>query len=251
MPAFCHILEKRPNPRQGPTTLVLAPTRELACQIQDECVKFGQTSGIHSTCCYGGAPKGGQMRDIRNGVHIIIATPGRLNDFLEMRAINMQQVVYLVFDEADRMLDMGFEPQIRKIVAHLPATRQTLFYTATWPKEVRRLASEFLNSPCICYIGDTNKLVANKDITQIVHVMSHQSEKEMKLREIIRQWPGDRIIIFCGTKRMCDQLERGLSRDARCAAIHGACCCISAHFETLRNAPVFELPLTDHACCRR
>jgi hypothetical protein len=152
MPGFVHILSTRKNPRAGPTVLTLAPTRgahsrdkakrpplragtpcipgccpaqpesaavsgaELANQIQAECVKFGRSSGIMSTCVYGGAPKGGQLREIRNGVAIIIATPGRLNDFLEMRAVSLAQVSYLVFDEADRMLDMGFEPQIRKIL---------------------------------------------------------------------------------------------------------------------------------------
>ena len=116
MPAFVHTLTTRKDPRLGPTVLTLAPTRELANQIQSECVKFGRSSGIMSTCVYGGAPKGNQLREIRGGVAVIIATPGRLNDFLEMRAVSLQQVSYLVFDEADRMLDMGFEPQIRKIL---------------------------------------------------------------------------------------------------------------------------------------
>lgn len=115
LPAFNQILYngQHKNPRMGPSTLVLAPTRELANQIQEECAKFGRMAGITSTCVYGGAPKGPQLRDVRNGVHVVIATPGRLNDFLEMRSINLRQVSYLVFDEADRMLDMGFEPQVR------------------------------------------------------------------------------------------------------------------------------------------
>jgi ATP-dependent RNA helicase DDX5/DBP2 len=93
--------------------LVLAPTRELAVQIQAECVKFGQSSRIKSTCVYGGAPKGPQTRDLRMGVETVIATPGRLLDFLESRTTNLRRVTYLVLDEADRMLDMGFEPQAR------------------------------------------------------------------------------------------------------------------------------------------
>ena len=136
-PAFKFITDRtwgHLDPRRGPCVLVLAPTRELANQIHEECVKFGRALGIQATCVYGGAPKGPQMRDVRNGVHIIIATPGRLNDFLESRQINLEQVKYLVFDEADRMLDMGFEPQIRTILKYIPGQRQTLFFTATWPK---------------------------------------------------------------------------------------------------------------------
>lgn len=96
--------------------LVLAPTRELAVQIQQECAKFGSSSRIKNTCVYGGAPKGPQIRDLKNGVEIVIATPGRLIDMLESRITSLRRVTYLVLDEADRMLDMGFEPQIRTIV---------------------------------------------------------------------------------------------------------------------------------------
>jgi len=224
VPGFVHILNgARKDSRHGPTILVLAPTRELATQIQEECIKFGQCIQMTSTCVYGGAPKGPQMRDIRQGVTIVVATPGRLNDFLEGGQISMNQVSYMVFDEADRMLDMGFEPQIRKIVARIPPSRQTLFFTATWPKEVRRLASEFLNSPAIIYIGNTDSLVANKDVTQIVHVVDDRpGTKDNLLQDIIRrEGHGARVIIFCSTKRMCDQLERSLGRFAPCAAIHG------------------------------
>lgn len=109
-PGFQHIQQSRKDPRQGPIILVLAPTRELATQIHDETVKFGRTSNVNSTCVYGGAPKGPQLRDLRYGAHVVIATPGRLNDFLEAGQINLGQVSYLVFDEADRMLDMGCHP---------------------------------------------------------------------------------------------------------------------------------------------
>ncbi len=128
-PGFLHILNQggRIQPRNGPSILVLAPTRELADQIHQEAVKFGRTSSIFSTCVYGGAPKGPQLRDLRTGAHVVIATPGRLNDFLEGRQVSLSQVSYLVFDEADRMLDMGFEPQIRKIVHQLPYVLATSF----------------------------------------------------------------------------------------------------------------------------
>jgi ATP-dependent RNA helicase DDX5/DBP2 len=224
VPGFVHILNGgRKDARHGPTILVLAPTRELATQIQEEAVKFGQCVQCTSTCVYGGAPKGPQLRDLRSGCTIVVATPGRLNDFLESSMINLTQVSYMVFDEADRMLDMGFEPQIRKIVAKIPSSRQTLFFTATWPKEVRKLASEFLTNPAIVYIGDTNSLVANKDVTQVVTVVDDRpGTKEYMLQDIIRkEGHGARIIIFCSTKRMCDQLERSLMRVVPCSAIHG------------------------------
>lgn len=99
--------------------LVVAPTRELAMQIQEECHKFGSSSKIKHTCIYGGVPKGPQVKDLKAGVEIVIATPGRLIDMLESRVTNLRRVTYLVLDEADRMLDMGFEPQIRKIVTQV------------------------------------------------------------------------------------------------------------------------------------
>ncbi|CAM9400375.1 unnamed protein product, partial [Laminaria digitata] len=103
----------------GPIVLVVAPTRELAVQIKEECDKFGGSSQIKNTCVYGGVPKRVQERDLSRGVEIVIATPGRLIDFLENGRTNLQRVTYLVLDEADRMLDMGFEPQIRKIVSQI------------------------------------------------------------------------------------------------------------------------------------
>jgi ATP-dependent RNA helicase DDX5/DBP2 len=167
VPGFMHILSTRPNPQMGPSVLVLAPTRELAMQIEVECAKFGGALGIHSVCCYGGSPKHEQLMKMRQGCGVVIGTPGRINDFRESGQIMLQQVSYLVFDEADRMLDMGFEPQIRKIVSGVPKQRQTLFYTATWPRAVRALAYEFLNSPVQVEVGDINSLNANKDILQV------------------------------------------------------------------------------------
>lgn len=118
-------------------------------------------------CLYGGAPKGPQLKELDRGADIVVATPGRLNDILEMKRINFRQVSLLVLDEADRMLDMGFEPQIRKIVNEIPPRRQTLMYTATWPKEVRKIASDLLVNPVQVNIGSVDELAANKSITQV------------------------------------------------------------------------------------
>ena len=147
------------SPGDGPIALILAPTRELAVQIQQECTKFGcvlpisfvilfayppifsSNSRIRNTAIYGGAPKGPQIRDLQRGVEIVIATPGRLIDMLETQKTNLRRITYLVMDEADRMLDMGFEPQIRKIVGQIRPDRQTLMFSATWPKDVQKLAN--------------------------------------------------------------------------------------------------------------
>ena len=142
LPAMLHInAQPLLSPGDGPIALILAPTRELAVQIQQECTKFGSNSRIRNTAIYGGAPKGPQIRDLQRGVEIVIATPGRLIDMLETQKTNLRRVTYLVLDEADRMLDMGFEPQIRKIIGQIRPDRQTLMFSATWPKDVQRLAS--------------------------------------------------------------------------------------------------------------
>ncbi|TQD96901.1 hypothetical protein C1H46_017506 [Malus baccata] len=205
----------------GPTVLVLAPTRELATQIQDEVLKFGRASRVSCTCLYGGAPKGPQLKELDRGADIVVATPGRLNDILEMKKIDFRQVSLLVLDEADRMLDMGFEPQIRTIVDQIPPHRQTLMYTATWPKEVRKIASDLLVNPVQVNIGSVNELAANKSITQYVEVVP-QMEKQRRLEQILRsQERGSKIIVFCSTKRLCDQIARSIGRTFGAAAIHG------------------------------
>eukprot|EP00304_Pavlova_gyrans_P009093 CAMPEP_0206035390 /NCGR_PEP_ID=MMETSP1466-20131121/2044_1 /ASSEMBLY_ACC=CAM_ASM_001126 /TAXON_ID=44452 /ORGANISM="Pavlova gyrans, Strain CCMP608" /LENGTH=498 /DNA_ID=CAMNT_0053409769 /DNA_START=99 /DNA_END=1591 /DNA_ORIENTATION=+ len=224
MPAFMQIMQRRPDPRRGPYALVLAPTRELATQILDECSKFGRSAGMTATCCYGGSPKGAQLRDLQRGVYLVIATPGRLNDFLEARQVNLGAVGYLVLDEADRMLDMGFEPQIRRIVACLPRERQTLMFTATWPKEVVRLASEFQKTPYQITIGSGgDRPTANKDIVQQVELTPTLFDKERRLMDTLMKYggPGVRVLIFCSTKRMCDDLCTALRRQIPCNAIHG------------------------------
>ncbi|RLN35157.1 DEAD-box ATP-dependent RNA helicase 40-like isoform X1 [Panicum miliaceum] len=221
IPAFIHLRRCHNNPMLGPTVLVLAPTRELASQIQDEVVKFGRSSRVSCICLYGGASKGPQLRELERGADIVVATPGRLNDILEMKKISLHQVSLLVLDEADRMLDMGFEPQIRKIVDEIPRTRQTLMYTATWPKEVTKIAGDLLRDPVQVNIGSIDELVANKSITQYVEVVPPM-DKQRRLEQILRdQERGSKIIIFCSTKKMCDQLARGIGRSFNAVSIHG------------------------------
>jgi len=207
----------------GPIVLVLAPTRELAQQIQEVAQEFGRTSRIKNTCVFGGAPKGPQLRDLEGGCEIVIATPGRLIDFLEMGKTNLRRCTYLVLDEADRMLDMGFEPQIRKIVEQIRPDRQVLMWSATWPKEVRRLAEDFLTDYTHINIGATT-LHANHNILQIVDVCEeHQKEEKLaRLLDEIGCEATNKILIFVETKRKADDLTRLMRRDGYPAmCIHG------------------------------
>ena len=221
-PGFINI-QKRGGRSQGggPMAIVLAPTRELATQIQDETLKFGSSVACYSVVVYGGASKGYQLRSLRSRPQIVVATPGRLNDFLEMGAVDLRESSYVVLDEADRMLDMGFEPQIRKILQKVPSQRQTLFFTATWPKAVIRVATAILTNPVQVNIGDTDQLVANKDITQKIEILTG-FEKQKRLMDILNNPPCPqplKALIFCSTKKMCDQLGRAVGNLA--AVIHG------------------------------
>ncbi|RYQ98339.1 hypothetical protein Ahy_B08g094393 isoform B [Arachis hypogaea] len=222
LPAIVHV-NAQPilDPGDGPIVLVLAPTRELAVQIQQEATKFGASSRIKSTCIYGGVPKGPQVRDLQKGVEIVIATPGRLIDMLESNHTNLRRVTYLVLDEADRMLDMGFDPQIRKIVSQIRPDRQTLYWSATWPKEVEQLARQFLYNPYKVIIGSSD-LKANHAIRQYVDIVPEKQkyDKLVKLLEDIMD--GSRILIFMDTKKGCDQITRQLRMDGWPAlSIHG------------------------------
>jgi len=197
----------------GPIVLVMAPTRELAVQIQEECQRFGKSSRIKNTCCYGGVPKAQQARDLQEGVEIVIATPGRLIDFLESDRTNLKRVTYLVLDEADRMLDMGFEPQVRKIVSQCRPDRQTLMWSATWPKEVQRLARDLCReSPVHINIGSLDLRTAHT-IRQYVEVVQ-QHDKRGRLKRLLEKvMDGSRILIFSSTKRDADELTREMRLD--------------------------------------
>ncbi|CCK71990.1 DEAD-box ATP-dependent RNA helicase DBP2 KNAG_0I02050 [Huiozyma naganishii CBS 8797] len=224
LPGIVHInAQALLQPGDGPIVLVLAPTRELAVQIQKECSKFGHSSRIRNTCVYGGVPRGQQIRDLNRGSEIVIATPGRLIDMLELGKTNLKRVTYLVLDEADRMLDMGFEPQIRKIVDQIRPDRQTLMWSATWPKEVKQLAADYLSDPIQVQIGSL-ELAASHTITQRVEVVSgfEKRDRLAKHVETASQNPESKILVFASTKRMCDDITKYLREDGWPAlAIHG------------------------------
>ncbi|KAF7731216.1 ATP-dependent RNA helicase dbp2 [Apophysomyces ossiformis] len=226
LPAIVHInAQPLLEPGDGPIVLVLAPTRELAVQIQSECTKFGHSSRIKNTCLYGGTSRGPQIRDLQRGVEICIATPGRLIDMIESGKTNLRRVTYLVLDEADRMLDMGFEPQIRKIVNQIRPDRQTLMWSATWPKSVQRLAETYLKDYIQVTVGSLS-LSASQNVTQIVEVCAEQEKRGKlitQLERIMEEPESERkTIIFTSTKRTADDITRFLRQDGFPAlAIHG------------------------------
>eukprot|EP01012_Entosiphon_sulcatum_P008438 TRINITY_DN14576_c0_g1_i2.p1 TRINITY_DN14576_c0_g1~~TRINITY_DN14576_c0_g1_i2.p1 ORF type:complete len:410 (-),score=64.96 TRINITY_DN14576_c0_g1_i2:377-1582(-) len=223
LPGIVHInAQSRLNRGDGPIVLILAPTRELALQIRGEFEKFGESSDFRHTCVYGGVPKQEQIQELRRGVQVCIATPGRLIDLLEARATNLRRVTYLVLDEADRMLDMGFEPQIRQVLGQIRPDRQTLMWSATWPREVQQLAKDFLKEFVQINVGSL-ELTANKDVEQNIYVCSEEV-KVAKLLELFRTVVKKRkALVFSATKRGSDQLAAALRKAGwKATAIHGA-----------------------------
>ena len=178
LPAIIHIMAQPDlRPQDGPVALILAPTRELAKQCQEVAETFGTPCGVRTVAVYGGADKGQQIRQLEKGAHIVVACPGRLLDLIQSNKTNLHRTTYLCLDEADRMLDMGFEPQIRKIVGQIRQDRQTLMFSATWPKEIQKLAMDFMNDPTLIFIGN-QELTVNKNITQHVAVVQEYEKNK-------------------------------------------------------------------------
>ncbi|KAM7173823.1 putative ATP-dependent RNA helicase DDX43 [Macrochelys suwanniensis] len=211
MPGFIH-LDSQPIPkdqRGGPGMLVLAPTRELALQVEAECSKYTY-KGIKSICIYGGGDRKGQINTVTKGVDIVIATPGRLNDLQMNNFINLKSITYLVLDEADRMLDMGFEPQIMKILLDVRPDRQTVMTSATWPDGVRRLAKSYLKDPMIVYVG-TLDLAAVNTVEQKVIIIPEEEKRAFTRYFIDTMKPTDKVLIFVGKKLTADDLSSDFS----------------------------------------
>lgn len=191
-------------------------------QIKEECDKFGASSDIKNTVVYGGVPKAAQLKALSMGREIVIATPGRLIDHLSSGATNLHRVTYLVLDEADRMLDMGFEPQIRKICSQIRPDRQVLMWSATWPQEVQRLARDYLEDFYQVTVGST-ELSGNKDVTQIIEICSDYDKYKSLLNHLrMNLNERDRVLVFVETKRGCDMLTRSLRQDNfQARSMHG------------------------------
>uniref|UniRef100_T2MJR9 RNA helicase n=1 Tax=Hydra vulgaris TaxID=6087 RepID=T2MJR9_HYDVU len=237
VPILSRIFEEGPfenpsNVRQGgkkkqyPIALVLAPTRELASQIYDESRKFVYRSCIRPCVVYGGADVSTQMRDIDRGCHLLVATPGRLVDMIQRGKVGLECIKFLVLDEADRMLDMGFEPQIREIVekCDMPRTgeRQTLMFSATFPKEIQMLARDFLDNYIFLAVGRVGS--TSENITQKVVWVEEHDKREFLLDLLNASGPDSLTLVFVETKRGADALEQFLFRcpeNYHATSIHG------------------------------
>ncbi len=198
------------SPARHPVrVLVLTPTRELAMQVAEAIATYGRNVPLRSAVVYGGVPLDPQIKELRAGVEILVATPGRLMDHVGQRTVNLTQVEILVLDEADRMLDMGFIPDIRKIVGMLPHRRQTLMFSATFSDEIRRLSSEFLKNPVTVEVAARN--TAAEGVEQVLYPVDRERKEELFLH-LIRRDRMEQVLVFTRTKLAASRLASYLDR---------------------------------------
>ncbi|KAK3763622.1 hypothetical protein RRG08_057043 [Elysia crispata] len=250
LPALIHI-DSQPVPRSqrnGPSALVLSPTRELAQQIETEVNKINY-KGIRSICVYGGGNRREQLAKVKSGVEIVVATPGRLNDFMMNGIIDVKHVTYLVMDEADRMLDLGFELEIKKVMLDIRPDRQTVMTSATWPPAVQEMADRYMKDPFKVFVG-TLDLAAVHSVRQMVEMVEEYEKKSMLLDFIQQMGPEDKVIVFVGKKIVADDVSSDLAMsNIICQCIHGdrEQCDREAALEEFKNSSVRILVATDVA----
>lgn len=229
LPMFRHIMDQRAlASMEGPIGLIMTPTRELATQIHKECKPFLRALNLRAVCAYGGAPIKDQIAELKRGAEIVVCTPGRMIDLLAAnagRVTNLHRVTYIVLDEADRMFDMGFEPQVMKILGNIRPTRQTVLFSATFPRNMEALARKTLNKPVEIIVG--GRSVVAPEITQIVEVRSDET-KFVRLLELLgnlyshEENEDARTLIFVDRQEAADSLLRDLMRKGYpCMSIHG------------------------------
>jgi ATP-dependent RNA helicase RhlE len=199
--------------------LVLTPTRELAAQVDESVKTYSKHLRLSSTVVYGGVNIRAQMQKLRKGVDILVATPGRLLDHVGQGTVDLSRIEMLVLDEADRMLDMGFAPDLKKILQLVPKQRQTLLFSATFSKEIKKLANGLLQSPVIVEVARDN--AASDTVHQIVHPVDRERKREL-LSYMIGDKNWQQVLVFTRTKRGADRLSKQLVQDGiRATAIHG------------------------------
>ncbi len=220
LPILNHLAVKRRKlERKSARVLVLSPTRELSGQIADSFKTYGRHLKLSTALAIGGVNIGRQIKALANGVDILVATPGRLLDLVNSNAFRMDRIEFFVLDEADRMLDMGFIHDIRKIAKMLPANRQTLFFSATMPKEVEHLVAQFLKEPVRVAVTPAAK-TADKVEQRVIFI--EKNGKNDLLAEVLKAEPIDRALVFTRTKHGADKVVRALEKAGIAAqAIHG------------------------------
>lgn len=208
------------SPARHPVrALILVPTRELAIQVEESIRLYAKHCPLRSLVVFGGVDIKTQTPSLMKGVEILVATPGRLLDHVEQRTVQLNQVQMLVLDEADRMLDMGFMPDLKRILALLPKLRQNLMFSATFSTEIKKLSAEFLNDPILVEVSRSNATADN--VTQKAYLTS-QENKQAKLVEILNESPNTQTIVFTKTKLTASRLARQLVRSGiQADAIHG------------------------------
>eukprot|EP01132_Coremiostelium_polycephalum_P005070 gene5070-6310_t len=227
LPAIQHIVSQPRKPAYyGPSVLIVSPTRELSVQIATESHPYLQDCGLRSAVVYGGDSKVNQIQALRRNPEFVVGTPGRILDHLQSGTLSLKNVSFLVLDEADRMLEMGFEQQVRDLFQSVRPDRQVLYWSATWPQKVQRLAYEFIKNPIHIQVGN-QELTANSDITQQFSFVNTEPEKANKILEILSNIYGERpeakVLIFTHTKHGADRLYEYLrsTGNARMDVIHG------------------------------
>lgn len=208
------------SPAKHPVrALILTPTRELAIQVEESVKVYAKNTALRSLVVYGGVDIRKQTPHLKTGVEILVATPGRLLDHIEQKTLQLRQVQILVLDEADRMLDMGFMPDLKRILALLPKQRQNLMFSATFSKEIKKLADDFLTNPTLVEVARSN--ATSENVTQKVYTVE-SSKKQALLIQLLKKETDSQVIVFTKTKLMASRLSRALQREGINAdAIHG------------------------------
>jgi ATP-dependent RNA helicase RhlE len=221
LPILQRFLGSRADAKKKPSirALVLSPTRELAAQIGEGFQNYGRYTGLRTGVIFGGVSQHAQERMLRSGVDILVATPGRLLDLLSQRLVGFSGLEVLVLDEADRMLDMGFLPDVRRILAALPRKRQTLFFSATMPEPIEQLSSTILNAPVRLAVTPVASTVDN--VSQSLYFVD-RGQKSALLEHVLRNGDTSRALVFTRTKRGANQVALRLGQASiRALAIHG------------------------------
>ncbi len=212
-------LNQLDNPGNHPRVLIITPTRELAAQIEASAQTYGKHLTLQSLAVFGGVKIGPQIKKLRQGIDILVATPGRLLDLCQQGAVNLKNIDVLVLDEADRMLDMGFIPDIKRIQKLLPENKQTLMFSATYSSEIRKLAHDYLSHPI--EVNVTPKNAAAHTVEQVLHPVDKRRKSEL-LQHLVKANGWSQALVFSKTKHGANKLTRDLVKiGVRAAAIHG------------------------------